>query len=65
MEFRDCSIKDIEEKYIEGTPQISAVAVHPDESGEFIEGTNTEDAGCTSFGAGEAGEEKGYFTERV
>lgn len=43
-EFRDCSIKDIEEKYIEGTPQISEVAVHQDESGEFIQGVNTEDA---------------------
>lgn len=43
-EFVDCSLKDIEEKYIEGTPQISEIAVHQDEEGEFIKGMNTEDA---------------------
>lgn len=42
-EFKDCSIKDIEEKYIQGTPQISEVAVHRDESAEFIDGIGKED----------------------
>ncbi len=42
-EFKDCSIKDIEEKYIEGTPQISEVAIHRDESAEFIDGIGKED----------------------
>lgn len=46
-EFRDCSIKDIEEKYIEGTPQVSGSVVHQDEAGEFIRGTNTEDTTMT------------------
>lgn len=30
-EFRDCSIKNIAEKYIEGTPQVSKVAVQQDD----------------------------------
>lgn len=30
-EFRECSIKDIEEKYIEGRPEIANVSVHQDE----------------------------------
>ncbi|MCM1246764.1 MAG: hypothetical protein NC293_14085, partial [Roseburia sp.] len=42
-EFKDCSIKEIEEKYIEGTPQVSEVAVHRDESAEFIGGIGKED----------------------
>lgn len=36
-EYRDCSLEDIENKYIEGDPQIGQVAVLPDE-------TNTGDA---------------------
>ena len=43
-EFADCPLKDIEEKYIEGTVQISERVVHQDEDAEFIRGTNTEDA---------------------
>lgn len=42
-EFCDCNIKDIEEKYIEGTPQVSEVAVHRDESAEFVDGVGKED----------------------
>lgn len=42
-EFHDCSIKDIEEKYIEGTPKVHEVAVHRDESAEFIDGIGKED----------------------
>lgn len=41
-EFYDCDCKDIESKYIEGTPEISTIPVHQD--AEFIEGMNTEDA---------------------
>ena len=44
QEFSESSIKDIEEKYIEGVPQISEVSVHPNSIGEFIEGMNTEDS---------------------
>ena len=29
-EFKNCSVTDIENKYIEGEPEISAVGVHPD-----------------------------------
>lgn len=47
LEFKDCSVKEIEEKYIEGMPQVGKVPVHQDESAEFIEGTNTEDVTIT------------------
>lgn len=43
-EFRECGIKDIEEKYLEGMPEIAGVFVHQDEPGQFIRGSNTEDA---------------------
>ncbi len=43
-EYNDCSVSDIAEKYIEGEPEISKSAVNVDESAEFIEGSNTEDA---------------------
>lgn len=42
-EFHDCPIKDIEEKYIEGTPEVHEAAVHRDESVEFIDGAGKED----------------------
>ena len=42
-EFKDCDIKDIENKYIEGDPIISKYAVNPDEQTEYIQGINTED----------------------
>lgn len=35
--------KIFEEKYIEGTPQISEVTIHRDESAEFIDGIGKED----------------------
>ncbi len=44
-EFHDCPIKDIEEKYIEGTPKVHEIAVHRDESAEFIDGIGKEDVG--------------------
>ena len=43
-EFAGYSIKDIAEKFIEGKPEISETSIHADESGEFVEGMNTEDA---------------------
>lgn len=43
-EFAEYSIEDIAEKYIEGKPEISKSSVHVDESGDFIEGMNAEDA---------------------
>ena len=46
-EFKDCDIKDIEEKYIEGEPIVSKREVHRDEQGEFIQGMDTEDASMT------------------
>ena len=42
-EFQDCPIKDIEEKYIGGVPQVSEIALHRDETAEFVEGTGKED----------------------
>ena len=42
--YRDCSINDIAEKYIEGTPQVSTVPVNPDETNPVIQGIRTEDS---------------------
>ena len=42
-EYKDCTIKDIEEKYIEGEPQIASVPVYPDETNPIIKGAATED----------------------
>ena len=44
-EFHDCPIKDIEEKYIKGTPKVHEVAAHRDETAEFIDGMGREDVG--------------------
>lgn len=41
-EYKDCDVGDIAEKYIEGRPQVSSVAVLPDES-PMIDGMDTED----------------------
>lgn len=49
-EYRDCTTKDIAEKYIEGEPQIGAVGVNIDETNRVnpaIHGINTEDATLT------------------
>jgi hypothetical protein len=46
-EYRDFDVKEIAEKYIEGTPQIAEVSVNPDEEpdkGEQIRGVSTEDS---------------------
>ena len=42
-EYRDCNVREIAEKYIEGQPQVSAIPVLPDESGTVIHGLDTED----------------------
>lgn len=42
-EYQDCPVRDIEEKYIEGQPQVSSVPVLPDEEGALISGLDTED----------------------
>lgn len=47
-EYKNCSVDDIAEKYIEGTPQIAQTSVHRNEkSGENIDGLNTEDSSIT------------------
>lgn len=47
-EYRDFTVNEIAQKYIEGEPQIAQAAVHPDEetdsSGEQIKGAKTEDS---------------------
>lgn len=45
-EYRDFDVEEICEQYIEGEPQITKTAVHPDEAvggGEQIKGEKTED----------------------
>ena len=42
-EYQNCPVCDIEEKYIEGQPQVSSVPVLPDEEGSVISGLDTED----------------------
>ena len=42
-EYKDCDIKDIEEKYIEGEPSISSIPVHRTDGTPNIHGMNTED----------------------
>lgn len=46
VEYADCTVSDIAERYIEGQPQISHVAVNPDElwDEEQIQGMSTEDS---------------------
>lgn len=50
-EFRDCDVKEIAEKYIEGEPSVAGVPVHPDEEGiqqaPMITGVGTEDVTMT------------------
>ena len=46
-EYKDCEVNEIVEKYIEGEPQITEIAVNPDEEAsgsEQIEGAGTEDS---------------------
>ena len=47
-EYAEYDVKEIAEKYIEGTPQIASIAVLPDETNApMIRGLNTEDATMT------------------
>lgn len=47
-EYRDCSIKDISETYIEGTPQVGKISVLPDETNApRIRGISSEDTSLT------------------
>ena len=52
-EYRDCSLEEIETKYIEGTPQLGEVGVLPDEAGSVpsvppvIRGEQSEDSTLT------------------
>ncbi|MBR4026503.1 MAG: hypothetical protein IKJ01_02945 [Lachnospiraceae bacterium] len=47
-EYKDYDVNEISEKYIEGTPQVSKVAVLPDETNaSMIRGLNTEDTTMT------------------
>ena len=46
-EYRNCSIEDIAEKYIEGNPSISQTAVHPDETNSNVRGIGNEDTTLT------------------
>ena len=44
VEFKDCSIADIINKYIEGEPLVAEIGVHPNTSNaNLITGMNTED----------------------
>ena len=43
VEYKDCDVNEIAEKYIEGTPQVAAVPVLPDGGGTIINGMDTED----------------------
>ena len=43
VEYKDCDVNEIAEKYIEGTPQVAAVPVLPDGGGTIINGMATED----------------------
>lgn len=42
-EYKDCDVKDIEEKYIEGTPEIGTIGVHSDQTNAKITGMSNED----------------------
>lgn len=49
-EYKDCSLKDIEEKYIEGLPQVAQSPVHQDEITEnsgSVTGSRNEDDSMT------------------
>ncbi len=46
-EYRDCTIVEIAEKYIEGQPSVDSVPVSPDETNPVILGMCTEDASIT------------------
>ena len=52
-EYSECSVDEIAEKYIEGTPEVGTVGVHVDDTNrlprtpEVITGSNNEDSTLT------------------
>ncbi len=42
-EYLNCSVEDIEKRYIEGTPQVGEVPVFPDGQSPIIRGQDTSD----------------------
>ena len=48
-EFVECSIEDIMDRYIEGTPEVATAVVHRSKKNKslLIDGTNTEDSSVT------------------
>ncbi len=46
-EYWDCSIKDIMNHYIKGTPSVASVSIYVDETTPRIKGGNTEDETIT------------------
>lgn len=51
QEYQNCTVEEIAEKYIEGTPEVGSAGVHVDdtnrETGDMIHGSNTEDSTLT------------------
>lgn len=46
-EYKECTIQDIAEKYIEGQPHVESVPVNPDETNPVIRGLRNEDSSIT------------------
>lgn len=43
VEYQDCPVRNIEEKYIDGQSRVFSVPILPDEEGTLIRGLDTED----------------------
>lgn len=46
-EYKECTIQDIAEKYIEGQPSVESIPVNPDETNPVIQGLRNEDKTIT------------------
>lgn len=46
-EYKDCSVQEIAERYIEGEPKVGNVGVHLDDTHSVIRGRNNEDSTLT------------------
>ena len=46
-EYRECTVNEIAEKYIEGRPSIESIPVNPDETNPVIHGLRNEDSTIT------------------
>ncbi len=46
-EYKNCTVREIMEKYIDGTPEISMIPVAPDETNTRIQGIGNEDTSMT------------------